>query len=204
MDTGSTDGTVQIAKAYTDHVYFFDWIDDFSAARNFSLEKGSGDFLMWLDADDVILPEDLKLFLQLKAGLTADVGTVMMPYHVAFDGQGHTTLSYYRERLVNHRNTPRFEGAIHEAMNILPPVVYWEVPVQHRKIHPSDPNRNLRIFKNLLAQGKALSPREQYYYGRELCDHGRYEEAASMLSGYLAGNLGWLEDKIGACLRECC
>jgi tetratricopeptide (TPR) repeat protein len=125
----------------------------------------------------------------------------MMPYHVGFDPSGNVTLSYYRERIVNRKNHPRFEGAIHEAIPPTAPVVYWDVPVQHRKIHPSDPNRNLRIFEKLLADGKTLVPREQYYYGRELCDHGRYEEAITVLSAYLEENLGWIEDKISACLK---
>ena len=52
-DTGSTDGTVGIAKKYTDKVYHFDWINDFAAARNFGLEKAQGEWFMMLDADDI-------------------------------------------------------------------------------------------------------------------------------------------------------
>ena len=54
VDTGSRDKTAEIARKYTDRVYFFPWIDDFSAARNFAFSKASGDYLMWLDADDLI------------------------------------------------------------------------------------------------------------------------------------------------------
>ena len=45
-DTGSTDRTVEIAKKYTDNVYFFEWVKDFSAARNFCAEKASMDVLL--------------------------------------------------------------------------------------------------------------------------------------------------------------
>lgn len=58
VDTGSTDGTVEIAKKYTDKVYDFEWIDDFAAARNFGLSKCSGEWFMYLDADEV-LDEDV-------------------------------------------------------------------------------------------------------------------------------------------------
>ena len=57
VDTGSSDGTVAEVKKFTDEVYFYKWNDDFSAARNFSLEKAGCDFVMWLDADDVISDE---------------------------------------------------------------------------------------------------------------------------------------------------
>lgn len=52
-DTGSTDNTVEIAKKFTDKVYYFEWIDDFSAARNFTMEKSVGEWYMFLDADEV-------------------------------------------------------------------------------------------------------------------------------------------------------
>ena len=57
VDTGSQDRTKEVAAQYTDKIYDFEWKEDFSAARNFSLSKGTKDYLMWLDADD-ILPEE--------------------------------------------------------------------------------------------------------------------------------------------------
>ena len=58
VDTGSTDNTREIAGRYTHQVYDFAWKDDFAAARNFSFFKAHGDYCLWLDADDVIEPED--------------------------------------------------------------------------------------------------------------------------------------------------
>ena len=96
VDTGSTDRTKEVAKQFTDLVYDFTWIDDFSAARNFAFSKGSCDYLMWLDADDIILEEDLNKLLSLKETLASDVDVVMMKYHTAFDDNGNPTFSYYR------------------------------------------------------------------------------------------------------------
>ena len=53
VDTGSTDKTKEIAARYTDRIYDFPWCDDFSAARNFAFSKGMGEYLLWMDADDV-------------------------------------------------------------------------------------------------------------------------------------------------------
>ena len=47
VDTGSTDNTVEIAQKYTDKLYFFEWIDDFSAARNYSFDQCTKDFIFW-------------------------------------------------------------------------------------------------------------------------------------------------------------
>lgn len=52
-DTGSTDRTVEIARKFTDNVFHFDWINDFSAARNSTLEKAQGEWYMFVDADEI-------------------------------------------------------------------------------------------------------------------------------------------------------
>ena len=53
-DTGSTDKTVEIAKKYTDKVFYFEWCDDFSKAKNFVAEKASNDYIVSIDADEYI------------------------------------------------------------------------------------------------------------------------------------------------------
>ena len=52
VDTGSEDRTKEIVERYTDKIYDFSWRDDFAAARNYSFSLASGDFILWLDADD--------------------------------------------------------------------------------------------------------------------------------------------------------
>lgn len=52
-DTGSSDRTVEIAERFTDNVFYFEWIKDFSAARNSTLEKAQGEWYMFVDADEI-------------------------------------------------------------------------------------------------------------------------------------------------------
>ena len=54
VDTGSCDNTVEIAKKYTDKVYFFKWCDDFAKARNASLRRATKDWVLVLDDDEVL------------------------------------------------------------------------------------------------------------------------------------------------------
>ncbi|MGN1102346.1 MAG: glycosyltransferase, partial [Huintestinicola sp.] len=51
-DTGSEDDTVEIAKKYTDNVFYFEWINDFAAARNSTLDRAKGEWFMFVDADE--------------------------------------------------------------------------------------------------------------------------------------------------------
>lgn len=69
VDTGSTDGTREIAERFADKVLDFLWIDDFSAARNTSLAAATGDWILVLDADERIAPED---FSRLREAMTSN------------------------------------------------------------------------------------------------------------------------------------
>lgn len=206
VDTGSTDRTKEVAREFTDRVFDFPWNDDFSQARNYSFQLARCQYCLWLDADDVIDPEYQQEFQTLKESLPPQTDVVMLPYHGAFDQQGRPVLTYYRERLVRRLAGLVWQGAVHEAIAPVGNVVYWDrAAVSHRKTWPGDGDRNLRILENLLAQGKMFSPREQFYYARELADHGRDQEAAAQLEAFLERPEGWVENKRQACrdLAQC-
>ena len=185
VDTGSRDNTRQIAARYAHKVLEFPWVDDFAAARNFAFDQGEGDYLFWLDGDDLLLEEDRERFRVLRRRMEEEAPTVvMLPYHTAFDRDGNPTFSYYRERLIRRDSGLRWKGRIHEAISPAGTILYGDAAVTHRKEGPGDPDRNLRIFEKMKEEGEPFGPREQFYYGRELYYHGRYEEAALELEAF--------------------
>lgn len=200
VDTGSQDGTVELAKRFTDKVYFFEWCDDFSAARNYSLSLAASDYAMWLDADDVILPHDRELLKKtvFELGkLKPDV--VFMPYNVGFDENGKVTLSFQRERIIKTGKGLWFEGEIHEAIPPFGRMIYSQAAVTHRKTHVNEPGRNLRIFEKMVDEGKRLSPRHKYYFARELSWAGRLTDALGYYKSVIEDNAAWSENRISAC-----
>ena len=114
VDTGSTDRTKEIAFSFTDKVYDFKWKDDFAAARNFAFSRGTGYYLFWLDADDVLLPSDRQKLLALKAELDGTADVVMLPYHTGFDEQGRPTFFSYRERHLKTSAHLRWQCSVNE------------------------------------------------------------------------------------------
>lgn len=199
VDTGSTDRTVEIASEYTEKVSSHAWRDDFADARNDSFSRATMEYCMWMDADDVLEETQRDGFLQLKQTLPPETDVVMMRYHTAFDEGGRPTFSYYRERLVRNSPEYRWAGEVHEVIAPKGRILYSDIAISHRKTGPGDPGRNLRIYQKMIADGKALEPRHQYYYGRELYYHMQYEEAVSVLEGFLDSPGGWVENKIEAC-----
>ena len=201
VDTGSADRTREIAAQFTDHVFDYKWHQDFAAARNFACSKASMDYWMWLDADDVIRPDQQKLLLRLKESLNPATDIVMMKYLTGFDQNGHVTFSYYRERLIKNRRGFLWEGRVHEAVTPRGNILYSPVEIEHRKLAAGDSDRNLRIYETMIGEGETLCPRHQFYYGRELYYHQRYEEAVKVFEHFLEEPDGWVENRIDACLQ---
>lgn len=65
VDTGSTDDTVKIAEEMGAKVYHFDWIGDFSAAKNYAIEQASGNWIAFLDADEYFSAQDAKKLMSI-------------------------------------------------------------------------------------------------------------------------------------------
>lgn len=200
VDTGSTDKTKDIAYSYTDKVYDFEWVDDFSKARNYSFSKATKDYILWLDADDIILDEDKNKFLDLKKTLNLSTDIVMMKYNVGFDENGNVNFSYYRERLLKRSKNYKWESPIHEVIVPNGKLNYSDICITHKKEKTEYSDRNLQIFEKILSKNIKLDARQLYYYSRELMYNGQYEKAISYLNTFLDEKDAWIENKINACL----
>lgn len=200
VDTGSTDRTKEIARAFTDKIVDFTWIDDFGAARNYAFSQATQDYILWLDADDVLKEADRQQFMQLKQQLDPDVDSVMMHYHLAFDGSGKPTVSLKRNRLVKRSRGFVWIGAVHEYLEVAGRIIHSDIAVTHSK-ERAHSDRNLLIYRRRAERGEVFSPRDLFYYANELKDHAFFEEAAEQYETFLATKQGWVEDQISACLK---
>ena len=199
VDTGSVDKTKKIAAKFTDRIYDFPWVDDFAAARNFAFSKGMGEYLMWMDADDIFPVSEKRKFFDLKEKLQQEpCDVVMMIYDAGFDKNGKAAFSYYRERLIRNCAEAKWAGCVHEVIPPFGKVEYEEIHFEHRKESAAYSDRNLRIYEKMLSYGKKLDAREQFYYGRECYYHGKYEKAAEILEAFLQEPTAWLENKMEA------
>lgn len=107
VDTGSSDDTITKARRFPVKFYQFAWRNDFSAARNFALEQSTGDWILYIDADErftVPRPEMLRQTLSDKGKIAW-----RLRFHPRCDWTAYAELRLFR-------NDPRitFRGAIHE------------------------------------------------------------------------------------------
>ena len=191
VDTGSSDNTINIAKKYTDKVYNFTWNDDFAAARNYSFSFGASDYIMWIDADDVVSSDNIAKINELKKNMGADM--YMCRYNVGFDGE-HVTYSFYRERIVKRSKGYMWHGCVHECITPSGNIEYLDIAIDHKKVKPGNSNRNIRIYENKL-KVSTLNARETYYYARELYYHKRYKQCIKWMRKFFKMN-GYIENVI--------
>ncbi|MCD7725599.1 MAG: glycosyltransferase family 2 protein [Clostridiales bacterium] len=112
VDTGSTDRTREIALQYTDKVYDFQWVDDFSAARNFSIQKASHNYILVLDSDEFLTQIDIEGVYQAIEAHPRAVGLLLRNSY--YDSQG--TPNKYTDRVERlfHRQYYTYKFPIHE------------------------------------------------------------------------------------------
>lgn len=151
-DTGSTDKTIEIAKKYKAHISHFDWINDFAAARNFSLEQSECDWNLVLDADEYLTEgkrKDIERFLSSDEALG---------FVTRIDSYKESDGELSKSKTFIPRIMPRgvkYRGAIHEQVDselrgvILPLTFDHDGYLQEGK-----GERNLEILKEQLAENK--------------------------------------------------
>ena len=114
VDTGSTDGTRELARSLGASVYEHEWKDDFSEAKNIALEKATGEYVLFLDADEYVSPESRDRVGQaLSSG--ADAYFVRIESAVR-SGAGRTFVNLH-QRLFRNNIGIRYEGAVHEQVD---------------------------------------------------------------------------------------
>ncbi len=114
-DTGSTDGSREVAEQYADILIDFPWRNDFAAARNAILDRCSGSWCLTVDADEW-LDEDiseLTAFLRSWDGRPYVLGAVVVRNYSTYDFSG-SYLDFFATRLACMAEGPRYAGAIHE------------------------------------------------------------------------------------------
>ncbi len=199
-DTGSADGTKSIALRYTDKVFDFEWIDDFSAARNAAFDNATMEYQMWLDADDVLSEEEAAKLRELKETLDPAYDMVAMKYITHFDENGVPVHISTRERLMKRDRGFRFTDPIHEFIPLTPNTFYSDIAIHHRKVAKEGrEDRNIRVYESLEAKGAEFTPRQTYYFARELKDHSQWAKSAYYFERFLDSEKGWVEDNIAAC-----
>ena len=112
VDTGSEDNTVEIARSYGAEVHFFEWCDDFAAARNHSLSFATGDWILILDADEKLIIGDQAIILNnLNSSLGIEAFTLPLLY---IDDMHQNPIPVTMPRLFRNFVDIIYHGVFHE------------------------------------------------------------------------------------------
>lgn len=188
-DTGSEDATKEVARRYTDKIFDFTWCRDFAAARQFAFDRATGDWVVWVDADDVVLQaENIKL---LVAGAPAEVVGFDWRYVCERDQWGNSLCETWRTRCVRNWGNFRWVGRIHEDLVPKEPCTIVrspEVIIEHHfEVHKVTVNahRNLDILEEECAVGGDSPPRVLFYLARQYAGVGDVNKALDVFQQYL-------------------
>lgn len=178
VDTGSTDATKEIAAKYTDKIYDFVWIHDFSAARNFAFSKATMEYIYSADADEVLDEPNRERFRILKDNLLPEIELVQMKYGNQLQfGTVYNFDEEYRPKLFKRKRDFIWEEPIHETVRLSPIIYDSDVVITHMP-EQNHAGRDLANFRKQTGQGVRLSKRLHNMYARELFLAGSEEDFA--------------------------
>lgn len=169
LDTGSTDQTVKTAEEFTPHVYHFEWVNDFSAARNYAMSKASNDYILFLDADEYVEEINVNAIQKLISSYPHAIGQITRR-NACYGNDGSEKIMVDRvERLFN-RNIYYYTGKIHEQVTHRrgKELVAYEIPLTAYHIGylgtPEERRKKAERNNELLFEDLKNSPNDPYIY----------------------------------------
>lgn len=198
VDTGSTDRTKEVAARYTDQIYDFTWIGDFSAARNFSFSKATMEYIYAPDADEVLDAENRARFLDLKNCLLPEIEIVQMWYVTEAFNTVMNVKRELRPKLFKRLRTFTWIDPVHETVRLDPVVFDSDIEIQHKPLAVHG-GRDFEICERIYARDGELSPKLRKMYAKELLKCGEltdFERACGFFTGE------WEKDPMAEAGRE--
>lgn len=182
LDTGSTDNTVEIAKKYTDKVYFSKWNDNFADMRNISISYASGDWILILDADEQLTKYDkLKEFFNSDIHKKYNSATIQLKN--IFDKNKKTYSLSPLVRMFKNVDKFGYDGAIHEQPRYKGPVYnniasfdHYGYMYEDEEIRQKKTDRNIKLLLQEIEK-KPNDPYTNYQLGKSYISALKTNEA---------------------------
>ncbi|MEA2459308.1 MAG: hypothetical protein QOC95_2280 [Thermoleophilaceae bacterium] len=164
VDTGSTDRSVEIAESFGATVLHHEWTGSFSDARNVSLEAATGDWIIYLDADEVLVEQDAPRLRALTGRVWREAFSLVETNYTG-DMEDGTALTHNALRMFRNRPEYRFKGRLHEQMAYALPgflqerIEYTQLRIEHYgylgvvRDAKDKSRRNLELLEQQVADG---------------------------------------------------
>lgn len=170
VDTGSLDNTKDIALKFTEKVYDFEWSNDFSVARNFSISMATNDWVLVLDADEYVseFPQE-KVYNFINNKNNEKVVGRIERINILEDSGANKRCRERISRLFN-RKYFQYEGTIHEQIVSKDGTEYNTMPVDITVYHTGytkevlSRTNKLKRNKDMLTKAIENDPNDPYLY----------------------------------------
>jgi glycosyltransferase involved in cell wall biosynthesis/2-polyprenyl-3-methyl-5-hydroxy-6-metoxy-1,4-benzoquinol methylase len=166
VDTGSTDNTVEIAKEFTDKVYFHQWNNNFSEMRNITIKYANGEWFFYIDGDEVVSnPEGLIEFFKYSEYKKNNAACVSIKnLNTSNIEEGFSV--FLAPRLFKRDEDFHFEGAIHNQPKYKEPLIVLNSELLHYGYVTNDKELMEKKFQrtSIILKNELKTNPENIYY----------------------------------------
>ena len=201
VDTGSADRTVELAKTGGARVYHFVWCDDFAAAKNFALEQATGEWIIFLDADEYFTAnslENVRRAIQRFHANRKILGLACRLFNLDKDRNNMVVNSILQIRIFRNLKALRYVGKVHEAIKYnangsMRFQMLKDVKIYHTgyssSIIQEKLRRNLQLVEAKILRQKEERPEDQHYLLDCYFGLGEYEKAIQYAEKFIASGI---------------
>ena len=224
VDTGSLDRTVEIAESYGARVFLHAWEGDFSKHRNQSIDYSTKEWILILDADEMLDPKSAGLLRNVLREKNAD--SIYLSVRSAFDG-GQGEAIHNSVRLIRNNGKIRYEGRVHNQLIGHQSSIMYPVTVFHEGYNltaeksyqkflrttellkkeieelPDQPRGYHYLAASYLSEGMHREAQDHAVKAIELAEKHGYSDHLYLWSHFIAGISGLKLDKLEEAEEVC-
>lgn len=189
VDTGSSDQTIEICEKHGAKVYSYEWNNDFAEARNYGLSFSTGDWILWLDADEELDATEKAKIPEFLANTNAHVLSLPIYNYYGETIQVDKNNAYilYQLRLFRNHKNIKFHNRIHETpflpaeltendIENIPVSIHHYGYLQHIVEMKQKGQRNIKLLQQELLDS-THSPWIEYHLASEFYRQKEYQQA---------------------------
>jgi len=195
VDLESTDRTRELASTFTKNIYSFKADQHEKDALSYLFELATKQYILFFNPNEILFENDRKKFVQLMQSINSNIDGISMKLLTNMNESTPNLIT----RLVKSTSSYSISGKSSDHQILVTGMVVASDLVIHSLPYTNEPKNNLKIIEKMMEENADLSPRDLYYYAKDLSENHQYDKSIQYFLKFLKHKQPYSEHNILAC-----